>query len=399
MSWTKCRPVGLAYADPNLKSEEYTLFSNIRGKHATLVDMRGQIVHQWHSDEGIQYPRLLPNGNLLMHTSPPKDAGGAEKIGGSSGALLELDWESNIVWEYRHEMMHHDFVRLPNGNHLLLMTQGLPDGLTAKVKGGRRHEEDPEVMWGDKIVEITPEGKIIYEWRSWEHLDLEQDVICPLETRREWTHVNALNLTPNGDMLISLRCIDIVAIIDRKTGDFKWKWGRDELSHQHHPTYLDTGKILIFDNGPHRFKNPAYSRIIEVDPETNEIGWQYRGDPLVAFNSFAISGVERLANGNTLICEGVHGRYFEVTPDCEVVWEYINPFFTASRYGRTSSTFRVHRYAPGYPGLQGKELDPARYADLNDLINSGKLTASEGGILVEGTQNVDEDNEKKEAQP
>ena len=109
-----------------------------------------------------------------------------------------------------------------------------------------------------------------------------------------------------------------MGIVDRTSGRFKWKWGPGELSHQHHPTFLDSGKVLIFDNGAHRLRGPSYSQVIEVDPETNEISWCYKGDPLVAFSSFATSGAERLPNGNTLVCEGVHGRIFEVTPEYEV---------------------------------------------------------------------------------
>ena len=56
-----------------------------------MVDMQGQVVHQWHHDEGIQHLKLLHNGNLLIQTSPLEDAGGRENSGGSAGALIELD--------------------------------------------------------------------------------------------------------------------------------------------------------------------------------------------------------------------------------------------------------------------------------------------------------------------
>ncbi len=368
MSWNKNRTVGLVHHDPRAAYPGYTLYSCVRGDHATLIDMEGSIVQRWHFDDGIQHSVLLPSGNLLLHTSPPKDAGGAEKIGGSAAGLIELDWDGNVVWEYRHDMMHHDFVRLPNGNHLIPFTQALPEGLTEKVKGGRLHEEDPERMWSDIIREVTSGGEVVYEWRSWEHLSFDEDVVCPLETRREWTHLNSISLTPQGDMLVSFRSIDTIGVIDRETGDFEWKWGKDRLSHPHQPTWLDSGKILLFDNGAHRFKDPSYSEVIEVDPTTEEVTWNYKADPLVAFFSFAISGVERLSNGNTLICEGVHGRFFEITKEGETIWEYNSPFFYASKYGTTSSAFRAYRYGVDYPGLQGRELDPDRYAELNRQI-------------------------------
>ena len=86
---------------------------------------------------------MLPSGNLLLRTRPPEDAGGAETIGGSSAAILELDWDSNVVWEYQNPYLHHDYERLPNGNTLVLLFELLSPELTAAVQGGRPTDEDP----------------------------------------------------------------------------------------------------------------------------------------------------------------------------------------------------------------------------------------------------------------
>ena len=101
--------------------------------------------------------------------------------------------------------------------------------------------------------------------------------------------------------------------------------------------------------------------MIEVNPDTNEIEWTYEGNPAVSFFSSYISGADRLPNGNTLICEGAHGRLFEVTHHGEIVWEFINPFFAPDSSGRNLSNaiFRAHRYAPEFSGFTGRDLDPA----------------------------------------
>ena len=102
--------------------------------------------------------------------------------------------------------------------------------------------------------------------------------------------------------------------------------------------------MLIFDNGTHRTDHPAtFSRVVEVDPSTSKIVWEYTDQSLFCFFSPYISGAQRLANGNTLICEGVHGRLFEVTSDKQVVWEYINPFFCTEpgRPGVNNWVFRA----------------------------------------------------------
>ncbi len=83
-----------------------------------------------------------------------------------------------------------------------------------------------------------------------------------------------------------------------------------------------------------------------------------------------------MPNGNTLICEGAPGRLFEVTPNSQIVWEYINPMFAPSGQvaggtvtGQANSIFRAHRYGPDHPALRGKDLDPGRYANLNRLLS------------------------------
>ena len=228
-------------------------------------------------------------------------------------------------------------------------------------------------MFGDSVVEISSTGKIMNTWNAWEHLDPATDVICPLENRKEWTHANSLSLTPDGDFLISFRQTSTIGIVDRETGDFTWKWGPGDISHQHHPTMLDNGNILLFDNGAHR-RGMNFSRVIEVDPKANEIAWEYQGDPPLSFYSYNISSAERQPNGNTLICEGAPGRVFEVTPSGDIVWEYVSPFFVGnpptaggSRFGYANAVFRAHRYAENHPAFNGKDLDPDNYGNLNRL--------------------------------
>ena len=372
MAWLTHRPIGLTHSAAGV-FPGYTLFCSVRGHHATLIDMHGQVVHQWHHGEGIQHLKLLGNGNLLIQTLPPLDAGGAEAIGGSAGALIELDWDGNTVWEHRDVMQHHDYVRLDNGNTLYLAWEKMPKGVCQQIRGGHAHEEDPELMWGDLVREITPAGELVREWRSWEHLRFDEDVICPLESHKEWTHANSLEVLGNGDWLISFRLTSTVCIVDGATGEIKWKWGPEHLSHQHNAQQLPNGNILIFDNGCHRRRGPSFSKIVEVDPETREIVWSYANPTLLAFYSFMVSGCERLPNGNTLVTEGASGRLFEVTPDHEVIWEYISPWTLPSGFGPTPAVFRSYRIAADDPRIEGRTLTSARYAALNAAIAAGEV--------------------------
>ena len=163
-----------------------------------------------------------------------------------------------------------------------------------------------------------------------------------------------------GDIVFSARNCDRVAGIDGATGKLAFKF--DKAHGQHNPTWLANGHVLIFDNGEDS------SKVIEVDPASGETVWRYRASPSQQFFSGHISGASALASGNVLVCEGTSGRLFEVTRAGEVVWEWINPFVNNdSKGGPTVSIYRAHRYGVDHPALAGRDLDPARFANLNRM--------------------------------
>ena len=356
------RPTGLLRYYPAGAYRGYTLFSPNGGQDAFLIDMEGHFVHRWHHPGGINYGYLLDNGNLLFRdqgSNPP----GADHI-------REIDWDSRVVWEhYDPALRRHN--RLPNGNNLLLLQRDrISAELSSRVRGGFTRATDPERMFSDQVVEVAPDGTEMSIWRSADHLDPETDAICPLETRDAWGGANDLTSSPDGTtFLISFRILDTVALVDRSTGEMNWKWGPGIISHQHHPTYLDNGNVLLLDNGSHR-RGLSHSRVIEVDPSISEIVWQYEGLPMVSFFTHFTGGAQRLPNGNTLITEGQTGRLFEVTHGNEIVWEFVSPFVVPSQFGMANGVFRAHRYGPDHPALQGKVLDPEGLGNLNRLYGS-----------------------------
>jgi hypothetical protein len=92
----------------------------------------------------------------------------------------------------------------------------------------------------------------------------------------------------------------------------------------------------------------------------------------VRFLSANISGAERMAGGNVLVCEGAAGRVFEVSSKGEVVWEWITPFSNRMPNGNLMvSIFRAHRYAAEHPALAGRELDPRAHAATNRMYGLG----------------------------
>lgn len=360
----------------------YTLVDPYTTSDVFLMDMRGNYVHRWITpgmprNHGV----LLPNGNLLYAVAgplPPASDMTYPQIGAWSVCkeLVELDWDGNVVWRYADRCQTHTFWRMENGNTMIPRVTKIPEDLAPKLKGGIPGTEDRGMMWTDGLQEVTPDGKVVWEWDLANYLDPEVHITCPLNFRADFTHINSCEVLPDGNVLINFRNIDTTMIVDKATGNIKWQWGPGEVSHQHTPTWLDNGHILLFDNGVHRKNNSLthYSRAVEVNPATNQIVWQYKGDPPQSFYGSMISGCQRLPNGNTLICEGTKGRVFEVTMDGEIVWEYTNPFYaphgdpkTFVGWRHSNTLFRCYRYMPDYPGLKGRNLSPDNLPWVNRL--------------------------------
>ncbi len=351
---------GLKAWDPSKTFDGYTLFAPFQGQAAYLVDMEGQEVHRWQvldgsTDETLFSVRLLASGNIFVVIHQP--ASDAPPFVFKGSVMRELDWNGNVVWEAQDADQHHDALVLESGNLLVLRTEALPADIEAQVQGGLPPQQEFG-MWADYVVEMTKEGETVWEWHAYEHLDPALDVINDADSPDQWTHGNGIVQMPHGDVIISFRNINLGAAISRQTGDLTWRLGPPEVAQQHNPTVLPNGNILLFDNGAHRLDNALpFSRVIEVDPATSEIVWQYQDPTLLNFFSPLVSGAQRLPNGNTMISEGNFGRLFEVTAEGELVWEYVSPFFTVNAFlGEGNTLFRAYRHAADEFLTDGTEL-------------------------------------------
>jgi hypothetical protein len=341
---------GLTAWDPSKTFDGYTVFAPNRGQIAVVIDMDGNVVKTWDittedDQASVWNASALDNGNLfIMVTRASQDA---PPFVFKGGTIMELDWDGNEVWRFDDPDQHHDAKLLPNGNLLLLRTERLPDAFASSVPGGLPGTEGEHGMWADWAVETTLDGEVVWEWHAQDHLDPNEYPIALPNARDEWTHGNSVDQLPNGDLLISFRNIDTVAIVDRASGNVRWELRAPAIAQQHNAQVLENGNVLIFDNGAHRANGSVpYSRILEIDVENpEEPVWVYQDPFLMNFFSPFISGAQRLANGNTLIAEGNFGRIFEVTAESELVWEYINPFIaTDAVLGANNAVYRAYRY-------------------------------------------------------
>jgi len=285
----------------------YVLYSAYSGESFFLMDREGNVVKEWRVGGPVKLAQLLPNGHLVY--ARMRDG------------VFELDTEGNEIWRF-HCRQHHDFERMENGNTLILANEFI---FNPRVRIGAI---DKNAVY----YEVDPQGKVVWEWHSDRHIDeLTRLVGLKFPVKDEdWTHCNTVeSIRENdlgkkdarfkaGNVIFSHRNLDTIGVIEKESGEIVWAWGVGELDKQHMPTMLANGRMLIFDNGPKR----GYSRVIEIDPPSGEIVWEYRL-PDYAF-ARALSGQELLPNGNLLICAGSPGIILEVTREGEIVWEFHN---------------------------------------------------------------------------
>ncbi len=376
MSVVKAGQKGVTIYDPTKFYNGYNLFFSFGEKDAWLMDMEGRLVHRWrlpYVPGGHGY--LLPNGHLVysgrIRTREEIGYGWPAEMGALGGIFIEFDWDGNIVWQAETIGQGHDFHVMPNG-HIMYVAwtpEGIvPDEIAAKLKGGRPGTEVNGKIWGDIVAEMDRNGKTVWKWLTYEHLDPEIDAIAPLDNRCAWPYINAVWVCRDGNILLSARFCNEVIKIDHSTGKVIGRYGRGKIYHQHDCRELDNGNITVFDNGTHRHEYKVeHSSIFEIDPKTDKVVWEYQADPPSDFFSAHSGGAERQPNGNTVIIESDKGRAFEVTPKSEIVWEYVHPRYV-NFIGRLGNIiWRFHRYAPDYPGLKGKDLDPKRLAWENRI--------------------------------
>ncbi|MEK6867814.1 MAG: aryl-sulfate sulfotransferase [Nanoarchaeota archaeon] len=309
------------------------LFTSMDTGGIYLIDDNGNIVHQW-TGLDARFARFLENGTLLVIANDSSVPGKNESKG--DAILREVAWNGTVLWAYTNPNIHHDMIKLPTGNVLALLREKMSSENVERISGHNKIKA--ETFWSDVIIEIDHQTKeIVWEWHSQNELAIEKYTFN--EKNNEWTHANAIEFLADGNtyngkesFLISFRHLNTIMIIDKTTGDVMWEFGQGELIGQHNPTLLENGNILVFDNGRQQ------SRVVEIDPNTNTIVWEYTHDD---FYAFKISGAQRLSNGNTLITDGPKGYIFEVTPAKKIVWEYTNPYHDKKGNGEIFRAYKI----------------------------------------------------------
>ena len=328
------RTVGLLVNGPEAM-RGYILMTGRFDNYVHLVDHLGRVVHSWEFERWLPHAKLLNNGNLLVEM---RDGKGGRPI-------AELDQDGNAVWQYtHHEANHHDFLKMPNGNVLVLVV-GKKTKEEAIAAGVNPDIVPSEGMEYDYLIEMRPTGseggEIVWEWSTWDYIvqDFDAskenygdpsdhpeliDVNFLIDVPQfhaggdvwDWLHTNGIDYNPTLDQIVlSPRHHSELWIIDRsatteetstrsggnagKGGALLYRWGNprayghgtaadQKLFWQHHTQWIapglpGEGNILVFNNGFSTEEYmPMYSSVEEIVPPVD--GYGYRREPGAAYS-------------------------------------------------------------------------------------------------------------------
>lgn len=423
------------FLNDSLAYNGYTLFAPTNYNHVYLIDNCGYIVHEWECGTYPNHMAYLREDGSLLRTgrveSPYFDGGGTCGVLDCYSWDGDLLWEYEFHSQLYHQ--HHDIEPMPNGNVLFIAWYKYPK--SEAVANGKDPLLTKNSVWMDHIIEYDPGlNEIVWEWNSWDHMIQEFDptklnygVVADHPERIDinynetlipggtvdWMHSNGIDYNAELDQIIlSVRNYSEVWIIDHSTttqtaagstggtygkgGDLLYRWGNPEaydrgdandimLDAMHDPIWIpdsfpDGNRILVFNNRYDDFQSavvvfdpPAAIPGFYDDPGNDAYGpadynWIYTDDN---FYSPAVSGAQRMPNGNTLICRGNMGYFFEVTyEEQETVWEYQSPvsvFGPLSQGANPSDIqqFKIRRYGPGYAAFEGRDLTPGDPVELD----------------------------------
>ncbi len=323
---------GVLIHDPAAASPGLNLYYSWKKPGAQLLTMEGEVVHRWSADDTI-----------WGHVEPLQDGG--VLVTSKFEYLRRLSRDSEILWT------------LPGGFHHALWLEGDRVWAIDRVDRIEADIHDDVPVFSEEIVAVSMDGEelerhsILDMLRGTPHAHLipslrhrefrDAQVIDPLHANHvevfDGSQAHHSPLFAKGNLLIGLRHLNLAMIVDGRTFKAIWVWGPVTLTRPHHPSSVEGGRILVFNNGLQE------SEILELEPETHQVVWSYA--PGESFFTEFMGSVQRLPNGNTLITESGKGYVFEIDREGKTVWQFANP--DVDEEGVRAAIWRMSRYAPG----------------------------------------------------
>ncbi len=292
-------------------------------------------------------------------------------IGKADTFLVKLDQDLNIIWKAP-TPIHHE-CKVNDDGSIYILSEDIHDFLDQKIRF-------------DVIKIYSSNGVLIYKWCAFDHLEELVSIISKSKFNKElrsqydpkkgvesfvsqnqsifqsyttlnleFTHFNSIQILPKnnisdtlpafkkGNLLLSFNPYPCYGILDTSTDKIEWVGYLPDRAWLHTPKLTQSGTILIFANKTNYTK---HSRIVEFNPISNKLVWEYTGLPNDSMMSGILGAAERLPNGNTLVTDVTNGgRCFEITPDKKIVWDYYLPYRDPET-GLPLAFYRTYRLNP-----------------------------------------------------
>ena len=315
-----------------------------------LIDEVGDLLHRWRLPEEVIA--------AADRAGAPLDPGYYEIMGShidTDGSLLlsisyrvmaKLDRCGELVWLLE-EPTHHDIEPLPNGEIWVPSRSYVSEEIA-----GREGFQLP--YYDDELLRLSPDGEVLERFSvidafmksDYRGVLLGGHQSYAVVAQEDPLHLNDVDVIGEafasevpfadaGDLLVSLRAIDAIAIIDSETKLVRWALSGPFL-RQHDPDTHDDGTITVFDNRTDRDQHNGaiyvsdgqrfgHSRVVRFDPRSHRQIWQFEGSADAPFYSSIQGDQQTLDNGRVLITESEGGRLLELDPATGgIVWEYRN---------------------------------------------------------------------------
>jgi hypothetical protein len=333
-----------------------------------LVDEKGRVVHKWRlnresvfqesetqratpSNTGVHGSRLLPNGNVVLNL---------EYVG-----TVRLDACGNIRWSLAGGN-HHSVAQADDGSFWVPGISPQRRSKSKRYPNGFPGLKDRGI-WVDKILNISRNGKVIsminiidmiYENGLDRHIEKMMGGLGDPGKKDEnidnITHLNDVeplsssmadeySLFGAGDLLVSLRNLNLIFVFDPETKNVKWSSSAPFI-YQHDPDFTGEGWIGVFDNNPSLVRNGRMidkSRILSIQTHADSVAVLYPTHHAGPFFTEVQGKWQKLENGNMLLTEAQKGRVVEVSPSGRTVWEWTHRSSYNSKVPAVAKATRV----------------------------------------------------------
>lgn len=455
-------PTELLFCDKEKAFPGYTLFGV--GSRTYLLDLDGRVVHTWPVGTN---PHLLDNGNILdASKDDPSGFQGFKEVDWDGKTVWEYT-EKREGYFPHHDWVRITNKKLNAPTTLYIANKSISNEQALAAGADPKYAPYHEGQM-DAIVEVDMQGNIVWEWCFFDHVIQDVDATKANYTgngksiasypgrininmpgrplKRDWLHCNALDYNSESGHIVIDSVQGELYVIDHdgtfvsgdpkagiakaagQAGDFLYRFGdparyaqgdpprvldnwdaatsgHKQMGGAHdvqwiRPGLPGAGHLMILNNGQYLFQRTPQSSVLEINPYldadgrdtgkyvnppeagyrrevydhdthnqprliSKQIVWSYQSVNSHGFFGHIGCSGQRLPNGSMFVCSDTEGHIFEITAKGELAWEYINP---VTRDGvvktlvdslpMTNSVFRAYRYPSDHPAFKGRALTP-----------------------------------------